>query len=74
MIIQLLQPLVEQTSIDGQHAGIHLVHQFLLRTGILLFHDGGHLALGVADDAAIAARIVQFDGEQGQGLVSGRVH
>ena len=48
------------------HAGVDLADRALLRRRVLVLDDRRHLAVAVADDAAVAGGIVELDREQRQ--------
>ena len=49
-----------------QNAGVAFGDRALGFVGVFLLDDGRDLASGIADDAAVAGRVVQFNGEQAQ--------
>jgi len=68
---ELRQPVLEARGRQRHHAGVDLADGVLGGAGILVFDYRGDVAVRVADDAAIAGRIGQFDREQRAALAGG---
>src|SRR5690606_10327803 len=62
------QPGLDAAARPQHDAGIALPDLALFRTGILLFDDGLHLPLGVAQDAPVAGGIAQQHGEHAEAV------
>ncbi|MNV31525.1 hypothetical protein D3C71_1228370 [compost metagenome] len=57
---QRTQPTTQRRRFGGDDAGVDRADALLLIVGILLLDDGGHLALGIAHDAPVAARVLHL--------------
>src|SRR5690606_35208998 len=62
------QPGLYAAARQQHDAGIALADLQLFRTGVLLFNDGLHLPLGVAQDAPVAGGIAQQHGEHAEAV------
>ncbi len=57
----------QEAGVQRQDAAVDLAYGGLLGGGVLLLDDGGDRAGGVADDPAVAERILGLAGQHGQG-------
>ena len=55
----------QQFGVEHVDGRVHFVHSQFAAVSVLLFHNAQHVAFAVADDAAIAGRIVKNGGEHG---------
>ena len=69
VVADLGQRIEQGTRVEAVEAGVALVDRRLLGRGVLLLDDALDLAVGVADDAAVAGGIVQLHGEHHHGGV-----
>ena len=53
----------QQFSVEHVDGRVHFMHGQFATVGVLLFYNAQHVAFAVADDAAIASRIVKNGGE-----------
>jgi hypothetical protein len=60
------QPAAQRRGIGSDHAGVDLADGALGRAGVLVFDDGGDMALRIAHDTPIAARVGKLGSEHGQ--------
>ena len=63
IVVELRQPAFHIRAVGNQDTGVNFRDLALFLAGIFVFYDAGHLAV-FAGDAAIAARVVQYDGEK----------
>ena len=56
---------IQQFGVEHVDGRVHFAHGQFAAVGVLLFHNAQHVAFTVADDAAIAGRIVKNGGEHG---------
>ncbi len=66
VVAQLAQPAAQGGQRRAQNAGVAFAHRALRRRGVFVFDDALHRAVGTTQNAAIACRVVQLDGEQGE--------
>ena len=72
VVRQLVEPAGELAAGHDHDAGVHFADGALGVGGILLLDDAHDAAFAVAHDAAIAGRVVEADGEDGELVVAGR--
>ena len=63
-IVDRLEPAGEVLRGRRHHAGVDLADRALLRRRVLVLDDRLHRALGVADDAPVAGRVLELDRQQ----------
>ena len=73
VVTQLREPAAQQPRLAGHQAGIDLVDAALLRAGILVLHDTLHLALGIAQYAAVTRGLRDPGGEHRQFAAAGGI-
>ncbi|OIQ72175.1 hypothetical protein GALL_462010 [mine drainage metagenome] len=66
VVAQASQPALQMRHRRAQNAGIAFVNGTLRGAGVLVFDDALHRTVRVAQNAAIAVRMREFHGEQGQ--------
>ena len=66
VVLQGVEPGVKTGRREHHDAGVDLPDQALLVGRILFLDDGRYDALGVSHDAAVALRIVHFNGEENE--------
>ena len=69
VVADLGQRVEQGASVETVEAGVALVDRRLLGRGVLLLDDALDLAVGIADDAAVAGGVVQLHGEHHHGGV-----
>ena len=65
--------LGEHGGLEHVDRGVHLLHGEFAAVGVLLLDDAQHVAFAVADDAAVAGRVVEDGGEHGGAVAGGGV-
>ena len=60
----------QQFGVEHVDGRVHFMHGQFATVGVLLFHNAQHVAFAVADDAAIAGRIVKNGGEHGGAIAA----
>ena len=68
VVVQACQPSTQQTGGNGHDAAVNFLNKALLGCGVFFFHDGLHLRLSVAHQAAIARGCGGLQSQQGQVL------
>ena len=68
VVVQARQPGLEQAGGHGHDAAVNFVNRALGLAGIFVLHNGPHLALGIAHDAAITRGVRHGQRQQCQAL------
>ena len=65
MVVEVRDGLGKQIGVEHVHGRVHLLHREFAPVGVLLLDDAQHVAVTIADDAAVSGRVVEDRGQHG---------
>ena len=65
VVVEVRDGLGKQIGVEHVHGRVHLLHREFAPVGVLLLDDAQHVAVTIADDAAVSGRVVEDRGQHG---------